>query len=45
MNTIGDLRGALSAGMYDDSLQRSISLSCSVENSKNLLVFKWKNVL
>ena len=45
MTAIGDLRGALSAGMYDDSLQRSISLSCSVENSKNLLVFKWKNVL
>ena len=45
MTAIGDLQGALSAQMYDDSLQRSISLTCSVENSKNLLSFKWKNVL
>lgn len=45
MTAIGDLQGALSAQMYDDSLQRSISLTCSVANSKNLLSFKWKNVL
>ena len=45
MTAIGNLQGALSAQMYDDSLQRSISLTCSVENSKNLLSFKWKNVL
>ena len=45
MTAIGDLEGALSAEMYEDSLQRSISLSRSVENSKNLLIFKWKNVL
>ena len=41
MTAISDLQGKT----YDDSLQRSISLTGNVENSKNLLTFKWKNVL
>ena len=45
MTAIGDLQGSLSAKTYEDSLQRSISLTANVENSKNLLTFKWKNVL
>ena len=45
MTAIGDLQGSLAAKTYEDSLQRSISLTANVENSKNLLIFKWKNVL
>lgn len=45
MAAISDLQGSLAAKTYDDSLQRSISLTGNVENSKNLLTFKWKNVL
>ena len=45
MTAISDLQGSLAAKTYDDSLQRSISLTGNVENSKNLLTFKWKNVL
>ena len=45
MTAISDLQGSLDAKTYEDSLQRSISLTGNVENSKNLLTFKWKNVL
>lgn len=45
MTAISDLQGSLAAKTHDDSLQRSISLTGNVENSKNLLTFKWKNVL
>lgn len=44
-NAIGDLDGSLQANMQEDSLQRCISLAYTLENSKNLLAFKWKNVL
>ncbi len=45
MVAIGDLKGALDAEMWEDSLQRAVLLTYTVENSKNLLTFKWKNVL
>ncbi|MCI8325213.1 MAG: DUF4363 family protein [Clostridia bacterium] len=45
MVAIGDLKGALDAEMWEDSLQKAVLLTYTVENSKNLLTFKWKNVL
>ncbi len=45
MIAIGDLKGALDAEMWEDSLQKAVLLTYTVENSKNLLTFKWKNVL
>ena len=45
MVAIGDLKGALDAEMWEDSLQKAVLLTYTVENSKNLLTFTWKNVL
>ncbi|MDE6550152.1 MAG: DUF4363 family protein [Clostridia bacterium] len=45
MVAIGDLKGALDAEMWEDSLQKAVLLTYTIENSKNLLTFKWKNVL
>ena len=45
MVAIGDLKGALQAEMWEDCLQKAVLLTYTTENSKNLLTFKWKNVL
>ncbi len=42
---IGELKGSQIAEMYDDSITRCEVLIAMAENSKNLLAYKWKNVL
>lgn len=42
---IGELKGSQLAQMYDDSITRSTVLNSMAKNSKNLLCYKWKNVL
>lgn len=42
---IGELKGSQIAAMYDDSITRCEVLIAMAENSKNLLAYKWKNVL
>lgn len=42
---IGELKGSQIAEMYDDSITRCEVLMAMAENSKNLLSYKWKNVL
>lgn len=42
---IGELKGSQIAEMYDDSVTRCEVLIAMAENSRNLLAYKWKNVL
>ncbi len=42
---IGELKGSQIAKMYDDSITRCEVLIAMAENSRNLLSYKWKNVL
>lgn len=42
---IGELKGSQLAQMYDDSITRSTVLNSMAKNSRNLLCYKWKNVL
>ncbi len=42
---IGELKGSQIAEMYDDSITRCEVIMAMAENSKNLLSYKWKNVL
>ena len=42
---IGELKGSQIAEMYDDSITRCEVIMAMAENSKNLLAYKWKNVL
>lgn len=42
---IGELKGSQIAQMYDDSITRCEVLIAMAENSRNLLAYKWKNVL
>lgn len=42
---IGELKGSQIAEMYDDSITRCEVLISMAENSRNLLAYKWKNVL
>lgn len=42
---IGELKGSQIAEMYDDSITRCEVIIAMAENSKNLLAYKWKNVL
>lgn len=42
---IGELKGSQIAEMYDDSITRCEVLIAMAENSRNLLAYKWKNVL
>ena len=42
---IGELKGSQIAKMYDDSITRCEVLIAMAENSRNLLAYKWKNVL
>lgn len=42
---IGELKGSQIAEMYDDSITRCEVLIAMADNSRNLLAYKWKNVL
>lgn len=42
---IGELKGSQIAEMYDDSITRCEVIMAMAENSRNLLAYKWKNVL
>lgn len=42
---IGELIGDLSAELDDDAIARAEMISSLAENGKNLLSFKWKNIL
>lgn len=42
---IGELLGSQIASMYDDSITRCQVIIAMADNSKNLLAYKWKNVL
>lgn len=42
---IGELKGSQIAEMYDDSITRCEVIIAMAKNSKNLLAYKWKNVL
>ena len=42
---MGELVGDLKAELNDDAIARAKMISTLAENSKNLLAFKWKNIL
>lgn len=42
---IGELIGDLKADLDDDAIARAKMIAALAENSKNLLAFKWKNIL
>lgn len=42
---IGELEGTLYAEMYDDSITRTNVIKSMAENSKNLLIYRIKNIL
>ena len=42
---IGELQGDLEADLADDAIARARMIESLAENSKNLLAFKWKNIL
>lgn len=42
---MGELIGDLNADLDDDAIARAKMIAALAENSKNLLAFKWKNIL
>ncbi len=45
MPQLGELSGDLQAQLDDDAVARAKMIAALAENSKNLLSFKWKNIL